>query len=266
MRRFHLFELGDFPWLPNVFRNFMTDHLHYADRRLQPFNIVTPKIKSAMQKTGDTQIVDLCSGGAGPLPDLQRHLSDEMNFPVTVTLTDKYPNVNAIDRYKLDERIDYLDESVDATAVPAHIKGFRTNFSAIHHFRPKHVKAILRNAMSSQCGIGIFETTDRSLSTIAKMVLAILIFSFINTPKVGRLTLGRFLLTYLIPIAPLIFMWDACVSVLRSYTVEEFERMAGELDNDGTYKWDVGRVKGTVPTFGDFYVIYVIGYPCTKVK
>jgi len=41
MRRFHLFEWEDQPWLPAVFRDFITDHLRYTSNEpmRRPINV-----------------------------------------------------------------------------------------------------------------------------------------------------------------------------------------------------------------------------------
>ncbi len=57
---------------------------------------------------------------------------------VRVTLTDKFPNLEAFERARSQSgnMIEFVTEPVDARAVPRELKGFRTIFNSFHHFRP----------------------------------------------------------------------------------------------------------------------------------
>jgi hypothetical protein len=59
-----------------------------------------------------------------------------------------------------------------------------------------------------------------------------------------------------IPVVPLLAWWDATVSSLRSYTVEELSEMAGDLG--AGYVWDVGIVRVPLPAVS---MTYLIGTP-----
>jgi hypothetical protein len=62
-------------------------------------------------------------------------------------------------------------------------------------------------------------------------------------------------LTYLVPILPLLILWDGVVSSLRTYAPADLERLTTGLGSDG-YRWSSGvhRVQGMVIT-------YLIGQP-----
>ena len=59
-------------------------------------------------------------------------------------LTDKFPNSDAVaqSRRLRDQTVRYHPEPVDATRVPEELTGFRTMFSAFHHFRPELNKGV----------------------------------------------------------------------------------------------------------------------------
>ena len=66
---------------------------------------------------------------------------------VRFTLTDRFPNVPAFKRAaESSDAISVVNEAVDARSVPVGLTGFRTLFNAFHHFRPKDVIAVLRDA------------------------------------------------------------------------------------------------------------------------
>src|SRR2546422_6427005 len=51
----------------------------------------------------------------------------------------------------------FRSEPVDATQVPGDLHGFRTIFTAFHHFRPAQARAVVADAVAKGEGIGVFE-------------------------------------------------------------------------------------------------------------
>ena len=94
MKRRHLFELEDQPWFPAAIRNLATDYLHFMQKTLKLEGALLPLVEKALTDSGATCIVDLCSGGSGPVPTLVDRLAAQ-GLPVTATLTDLYPNIQA---------------------------------------------------------------------------------------------------------------------------------------------------------------------------
>ena len=95
--RLHLFEWEDQPWLPNVVRDLATDYLHFVETKFALHRPIVPLLADALRSTGDTQIVDLCAGGGGPIPLLHLGLA-EAGIPVRWILTDRFPNLVAFEQ------------------------------------------------------------------------------------------------------------------------------------------------------------------------
>ncbi len=121
-------------------------------------------------------------------------------------------------------------DSVDAMKVPGELQGFRTMFTSFHHFPPEEARAILQNAVDTRQSIGIFEITRRAPSTIALMFPWALM-PFIFTPLIRPFRWSRLLCTYVLPIIPMVLLFDGVVSCLRTYRPQElremFEKLAG---------------------------------------
>ncbi len=73
-----------------------------------------------------------------------------------------------------------------------------------------------------------------------------------------RPTFARLLLTYVLPLIPLVSAWDGVVSSLRSYTEEELRLFVADLDGDD-YRWEVGRIEPA--RFGRPAITYLLGWP-----
>ena len=91
LRRAHLFEFEDQSWFPNTLRDYGTDYMRFVVKLTKPYRGITPKLRVALDRTGTNRILDLCSGGSGPIEDVASHLS-VLGGRVPITLTDKYPN------------------------------------------------------------------------------------------------------------------------------------------------------------------------------
>jgi len=63
--RFHLFEFEDLSWFPNVIRTGGTDYLRYLLTVTEVYKPCIVLVNEALKQTGETKIIDLCSGGGG---------------------------------------------------------------------------------------------------------------------------------------------------------------------------------------------------------
>lgn len=258
MQRLHLFEFQDLPWLPAELRDSITDLLGLAIELGRLYDPVLPRLAAALRSCGARDILDLCSGGGGPVPGLRRQLVNRYGLDVGVRLSDLYPNVGAFERIaaRAGDGVDFVRTSVDVTRVPPELPGFRTLFSCMHHFQPAQATEILRDAWSRGRGIGVFEITERSPAGLFPMLMAP-VAALALTPFVRPLRLWRLALTYVVPVLPLLFTFDGVVSNLRTYTPDELLELTRPLQRDD-YRWEVGKVRHPVlPTS----VSYLLGLP-----
>jgi hypothetical protein len=255
MRRFHLFELEDQPWFPATIRDLATDYLRVMQNAPALHRGMLPFIEEALRAGGTTHIVDLCSGGSGPIPAIVRDLR-EKGTAVTATLTDLYPNAPALAHIAAHSHgaIDFVAESVDARAVPTNLRGLRTLFNGFHHFRPAEAQAILGDAAAAGQPIAIVELSRRSAAMIGQ-VLFVPLFVLLVTPFIRPFTWQRLLWTYVVPLVPLTCLWDGIVSQLRAYTVPELREMAAAA---GSMTW---RADDPVVFRTGARVTYLIGWP-----
>jgi hypothetical protein len=257
MKRLHLFEIEDQAWCPAAIRSGLTDYLRFALEVTRHYEPAVSVLGKALQQTHARRVLDLCSGGGGPWPHL-RPLLAETGIELEVTLSDKYPNLEAFERVKQlsNGAIRYRREPVDATRVTSEPGRFRTLFTSFHHFRPEEARAILADAAAGREGIGIFEATER---TPLMMLLTLLapFHALIFTPFIRPFRWSRLFWTYLIPVLPLTLLFDGLVSCLRAYTLEELREMTRQLEVQH-YEWEIGRLAARVSLT---HVIYLIGVP-----
>lgn len=256
--RLNLPELEDQPWLPDVLRRGMLDALRFGIEITRVYAPTVPLLAAALRRTGAGQVVDLCSGGGGGLRPVQQGLSQAMGREVRVVLTDLYPNVPA---YQLLEQesggsIGFWPEAVNATAVPPDLRGFRTVYSAFHHFPPEQGERLLRNAVTASEGIAVFEGAGKHWWELVAL-WAWLPLLWGVTPFLQPFRWSRLFWTYVVPLIPLFTIWDGTASILRLYPVEHLRQLAAQADPENQYDWQCDTIAAG---FGRS-VTYLIGTP-----
>lgn len=252
--RLQLFEVHDQAWCPPGVRDAITDLLQWTLTTVHHYAPAAPVLARALQRTRSGTVVDLGSGGGGPwtrvLPDLTRH-----GVTPRVVLTDKYPNVRALDRTaaRLGAGAMVEPDSVDAGAVPDRLAGFRTLFTTFHHFDPARARAVLADATRGARGVAVFEATRRAPLTLFLMLGFVL--AGVAAPFIRPFRWDRLFWCWVVPVVPLVAVWDGVVSCLRTYTPAELRGLAAGLDG---WEWEAAEVSRRgwpVP------VTYLVGYP-----
>src|SRR5580700_340415 len=128
--RLQMFELEDLPWFPRTIRDLATDYLQFMETRFALHKPVVPLLRRALEESNAARIIDLCSGGGGPVLSIYEALI-AAGISVPFTLTDKYPNLHAFRRLSSlhPSGILHIADSVDATETPRDLVGMRTMFN-----------------------------------------------------------------------------------------------------------------------------------------
>ena len=258
--RIHLFELEDQLWFPTLIRDLATDYLRAVERRAGLHRHVLPVLADALRQADATHVLDLCSGGGGPVTILQKELALG-GFPVRFMLSDLFPNLDAFEQAKDASAgwIDFISGPLDARSVPRELIGFRTFFNAFHHFAPEDARRILEDAANARRSIGVFEIPERSLKMILGVLSAPLtVWAF--TPLIRPFRWQRLLWTYLLPAVPVTCLWDGVVSMFRAYTADELLALAAAT-GASSYEWKTGEHRAP-STPGK--VTYLVGRPLAR--
>ncbi|PIA81949.1 hypothetical protein BFR04_11630 [Gaetbulibacter sp. 4G1] len=254
MGRIHLFEFEDLKWFPSFLRNYMTDFLQFVSNKFDVYKPIVSIIEEGLEKSKSDTIIDLASGGGGGILKLNESLL-ERKPNLKIILTDYYPNIEAFKHTKASaNNIEYITTSIDALNVPKSLEGLRTQFLSLHHFKPMQAQQILQNVINNESVIAIFEAQERNLKSIIFMLLSP-INVLLLTPFIKPFKYGRLLFTYLFPILPILVCWDGLVSVLRTYSIKEMNKLINGLSNGDSYEWKLGKVKS-----GPSKITYLLGY------
>jgi hypothetical protein len=141
--------------------------------------------------------------------------------------------------------------------VPEYLQGVRALFSSFHHFRPDQARGILQDAVNKRASIAVFELANRSFMAHLHTLLSPIALA-IYTPTLSPIKLSRFLFTYLLPIIPILVIWDGIASNFRNYSPEELNELILSVDGHEGFECKTGTKKG--PLFGS-KITYLTGVP-----
>ena len=257
MKRIHLFEFEDLSWFPSFIRDGGTDFLGFILRITKFYAPAIELLENVVKKTAHSEIIDLCSGNGGPIELIFQKIDPSLN--VKFIISDKYPNIPAYRQLQrsTDNKVDFYPDSLDVLESDLDLPGIRTMFSAIHHFNPEEVKIVLRKMVNKDKTICLFDSGDRHLGIILGILLFHPILFFFITPFLRPFRISRIVFTYLIPLIPLYTIWDGIVSIMRLYSPNELRAIAIEIDIEGRYQWDFGKVRSKI----GLSVAFLIGTP-----
>lgn len=262
LKRIHLFEIEDLPNCPAWMRQYITLFLVGLHRLLGTSRRLLPLLERCLAHAPELQLIDLCSGGGGPMVDAWKLLIQKPAFrSLKLTLTDLFPNqrVATLINASREAGLSYRLEAVDATAVGGHLSGLRTMICAFHHMPPPVAQAILNDAYTKRQPICIYELSDNAFPTIFWWITLPfgVLLALLVTPFIRPLSWGQLIFTYLIPILPFAIAWDTAVSNARVYTEADMLGMLEHLRSND-YRWEIGRQS----KFGfPARMIYLLGLP-----
>jgi hypothetical protein len=258
--RLQLAEIEDQPWYPRLFRDAQTDFLRWVTGAFRVFDPAFPLLLGAYRASGQRRWVDLCSGGGGALLRLGRACEAE-GLPFRALSTDLYPNAAAQEWLgrRSGGRIEARAEPVDALALPGDLDGFLTAFNAFHHFAPDAAARLLGQAVARGLPIAILEPNTRHALQLLAHTATLPLLQLLAAPFLRPFRWKALAFTWLLPIIPACTLWDAWVSVARTYSPGELLELARQADPEGRFRWESGRVR-----HGFGQVQYLLGMPAGR--
>ncbi|NRD67602.1 hypothetical protein HRD49_38300 [Corallococcus exiguus] len=257
MKRAHLFEFNDLPWLPSPLRKTIMEFLHHMSVRLRMYDNGFDALARLMEQRGLTSIQALCAGDGGLMLALSQHLGRE---DVRIQLSDKYPSLERFAEIERESagRVSHVQGSVNVLDVPEQLSGLRLIVNAVHHFQPDSVRGILADAVAKQQPIVFLDPVQRDLVSVLRFTAATpFISAWLSLGGIRPLSLRRVLLGVVAPLGALCFLFDGVVSHLRAYHLEEWQALIQQVEGHEGYDWDL-RV---LPGFLGARVSFLAGVP-----
>lgn len=223
-------ELADYDWFPAVLRDGVTDFLAF----FAVFSGLREKayraIARALEMTNEGRIVELCAGsGFGGLKMLGRVASIARLPTLKLLLTDLYPSrewpkVLALGGGALSAR------TAEACRALQEERGVFVMFAALHHLQPSEVSSLVRTAADSGKAFVSVDYFQRGrLVDVIPLFLGPLLM-VVTAPLVYPFSVKRIVLSWIVPVLPVLLFLDTLLTILRSYRADELRRLIGEID------------------------------------
>lgn len=243
--RIHSFEFCDQSWLSGVWREAYLDGLNFLFRLGGIYHRMYRPFSRWARASGGSQVLDLASGGAGPIETLVSSAQEARASIPRITLSDLFPDLRSYRRLQeaFPETVDCIPVPVNALSPTSIGGGFPLTSicTGFHHFKPDQAQQLLENIVNRSNGIFIMEPTERSwLSPLLPVLtfIPLMLAPFFSR----RFSLKAFAISTLIPIVPLLVVFDGIVSALRMYRPEEILAMVPEPARS-SWKWEWGKYR-----------------------
>lgn len=252
--RLQLVEWNDLEVTPAALRDCIVESLSRSLRWGRMMRPLVEPFRAFLDAAGTDEILDLCSGAGGPAAVLADELGERGATPHFV-LTDLYPRLESWHHVQQDHPgvIDFVPESVDATAIPPALAEGRARvvINAFHHFPPPLAKAILADAVAGSRGIFIAEALVRNPLSFLAFAPAGLVSLLAEPLLTSRDRLKKALLIWATPIALAAGTWDGLVSTMRIYEESDLRAMVAPFGD--AYRWTYGTYSHSLGGRGYYF-------------
>ena len=168
-----LAEFHDQEWFPKVLRDHVTDALQFifnlaANLQAHRSTAERGNLRGENRRSGGPMLgrrwtVDVASEDAATCFRTTSQNLHNRQIP-------EHPAFEDLQQQSQGQ-VTYRTDSVDAAHLPCGLLGFRTIFTSFHHAQPEEALLILRDAVRTRQGIGVFEAASRNPITLFSTML-----------------------------------------------------------------------------------------------
>jgi len=223
-----LVELEDQSWFPNWMRQYQVDFLGGVSRLTRLYQPCAELLNSFEP----SKIVDLASGNGQSAEIFLNHPKG-----VIVNYTDKFPSE---DQHFEVTKLDLLKDDLPQADLYTILNG-------LHHFDQNQIIAIIER-IPPKANFLFIEPIGPRLGSLLKVGFSTLILPFFLVPFLRTFRWDRLFITYILPIGPLICFYDGVVSVIKSYSLGELERIALQTNRENR-RVKAGHLRSFFTTF-----------------
>jgi len=230
-----LFEFGDLDCIPKWYHFYLRSYLVLFYRLFGYYKLWIPSLTDFIRQTQANTLLEYCSGSGEVMKLIAAELKDDEFKHVDFILSDLKPQpefVEIINKHpESNGRFRYITDPVDATAILEGMDYPRIFVNSFHHFTPAQVEKIMKYNLERGNEVIILEyVRNTPLGYISMLTGALSIF--LTLPfviKLKDLPLMAFF-TYVLPIFPLMVLWDGVVSCMHVYNQKQLTDIVKKID------------------------------------
>jgi hypothetical protein len=225
-------ELEDYDWFPQTLRTYQMQTIGYMVKMMGIYKPIVPLLEHCIQQQKLSQVVDLCSGSG--LPSI--YIKERFSIPIPFVLTDKYPQ-----QIPRKEGITYASNSISVLEFTPQSHVLYTMYNAFHHFTDAEQLNILQKCKAHNASICIVEVITPTLQNIIQVIIASTLIQVLIVPFIKPFSWKRLLFTYIIPINILTVLIDGIITVFKTKTKKQYQRLTQNL-NSTTYSIETNAI------------------------
>jgi len=239
-----LFEFGDLKEMPSLYHLYLRRYLVFFYKVFGYYKLWVPAFSDFLEETKAEKIMECCSGAGEALELLESQLDSTQFNSVHYLLSDIQPRFEFVSKFNLEKegRFHYIAESVDVTQLKVDLDCPKVFINSFHHFSQPQVENIFKSVLGNGNEILILEYVRNSLlgylSMLMGPIVVLLTLPFVVKPKHFPIMA---LFTYLVPLFPLMVLWDGMVSCMHEYNAKQLRGIATGLGMEVTVKSSVTR-------------------------
>jgi hypothetical protein len=212
-------ELEDYDWFPKILRRYQMEIIGTMVVRFGVYKKFISTLHNIAHKTNNTAVNDLCSGSG--LPSL--YCSKKLNH-LQFNLSDKHPQP-----FTNQHNICYNTNNVDILTLQPQRNGLYTMYNAWHHFTVAEQQNIMNAFIQNNATLCIVEIVQPRLLSLLQVMLASTIGTLLIVPFIKPFSFTRLLFTYVLPINIITVFVDGVLSILKSKTKKQYQKLINEL-------------------------------------
>ncbi len=120
-------------------------------------------------------------------------------------------------------------------------KGLYLSVNGFHQLGKEEASRLLTKAATSGNPIAVVEGNNDSLWQVVGMTIFVPLTIILTAPLVKPIRLGRILITYLIPILPIMTMLDGCMALFKLYAPADLDELVRSIQVPN-YQWKSGKI------------------------
>ncbi len=208
-------ELEDFEWFPKILRQYQTDFIGFVVSQFKVYSPFISQLKN--DKPQNKHMFDLCSGSGEPAISIFKTI----DYFKSLTLSDKFPSTSKT----LIAPMAYIPEPMDVLIQSFQPSYTYTMFNALHHFNDKQQQLIVLNMKAQKAEAYFVEILAPHFLFYLKILFTTTIGTLLFTPFIKPFSLKRLFFTYCIPINIITITYDGLLSVYKSKSVRQYQKL-----------------------------------------
>jgi len=229
------FEFGDLGWVPNLYHIYLRRYLGFFYKLFGYYKLWIPAFSEFIREVNKTKFMECCSGSGETLELIRSQLDKKEFLGIEFLLSDIQPHSEFVKNINqsCDPAFRYIDQSVDVTEMKSDFNHPKIFINSFHHFSEEQVKLIFDSNFNQGNEIIIMEYVRNSLMGYLTMLMGpiIVLLTLPFVVKFKHLPI-MIVFTYLIPLFPLMMLWDGFVSCLHEYSVKKLTQLVKKLGHE----------------------------------